>query len=441
MPPQRVPARALVISIAALAVPVTATLVAPEWQDEMGLLLWLTALVPAFLFAYYRGMRGVATALAGAMVVMVGTQTILQLSGDPLPPFELLLGIVAVLIGISVGIAAFAEILHRERNAAAAQALQDGLTGLPNRRHAEVFLTAQFAAAGRGRRLVVLLFDLDHFKKVNDAHGHAAGDDVIRAFAQILRRNTRRMDLAARFGGEEFVAILTDNEPEDALVYAERMRRELKELRFPWGGSVTVSIGAAAYAPGMGTWEVMLAAADRALYDAKAAGRDRIAVAPHFGADRQLERLVRRASTAPAAAKPGEHVVVVDDDPDVLRTLTAILRKSGYEVEATDDPHGLLRRWKNGAVKVDLLLTDIMMPAMNGLTLVDRMTQIRPGLRVIYMSGYIHRDVSWDGLPGEVVGMLEKPIEMDDLLGTVRAVLEKETDTVKTRGPGETDVD
>lgn len=428
--PRPVPARALWISLASLAVPVVAARVNPTWQDEQGVLVWMTALVPAFLFAYYRGLRGVAAALALAMVALTGTQIWLHLTGAPVPPFAALLALVAVFIGICIGLAVFAEVLHKERREAADVALQDGLTGLPNRRHAEVALAAHFAAAGRGRRLIVMLFDLDKFKDVNDSFGHHAGDDVLRAFAQVLKRNTRRMDVVARFGGEEFIAILTDNEPEDTLIYADRIRRELKELRFPFG-HVTVSIGAAAYEKGMGGWEVLVAAADRALYDAKDAGRDRIAVAPHFGAERQVERLVRRSGAMPVPrpeAAHKEHIVVVDDDPAVLRTTGAMLSQAGYQVETTDDPDKLLRRWQNGALRVDLLITDVMMPRMNGLTLVDRMHRIRPGLRVIFMSGYLHRDdVTWGGLPGEVVGMLEKPIEMEVLLGTVRAVLEKDT--------------
>ena len=273
-----VPARALVMSLAALAVPVTATLMAPDWQDELGLLLWLTALVPAFLFAYYRGMRGVATALAGAMVVLVGTQVILRLSGDPLPHFEYLLAIVVVLIGICIGIAVFAEVLHRERHAAAQSALEDPLTGLANRRHMEIFLDAQFAAAGRGRRLMVILFDLDQFKRVNDQQGHAAGDDVLRVFGEMLQRHTRRMDLTARLGGDEFIAILTDNDPQSALLYAERLRGEFQEHLFPWGHE-TVSAGAAAHVAGMSAWDDLVAAADRALYEAKEAGRNRLVVA------------------------------------------------------------------------------------------------------------------------------------------------------------------
>lgn len=423
--PKPVPLRAFGISLLALAVPVVIAIVRPEWQEDEGVLIWMTALVPAFLFAYYRGMRGVAIAVLLGMLALVGTQIYLYLTDSALPPFAVLLALVAVYIGTCIGIAVFSEILHKERNEAADAALLDDLTELPNRRHAEVFLAAQFAAASRGRRLVILLFDLDHFREINEQFGTAAGDEGLRAFAQILRRNTRRMDVAARFGSDAFLAILTDNEPEDTLIYADRIRREFKELRFAWGHG-TVSCGAAAWEPGMGSWEVLVAAADRALFDAKEAGRDRIAVAPHFGADRQVERLVRRAGVQPVPSG-GEHVVVVDDDPDVLRTAGATLNRAGYQVETTDDPEALLRRWRNGAVRMDLLITDIMMPKMNGLTLVDRMGQIRPGLRVVYMSGYLQRDVSWAGLPGEVVGMLEKPIEMETLLGTVRAVLDGET--------------
>ncbi len=168
--------------------------------------------MPAFLLAYYRGLRGVALALAGGMAVLALTQVAVLVLGKTAPNWYLLLAVVAVYVGVCIGIAVFAEILHRERRAAEQMALVDVLTGLPNRRHAEITLDAHFAAAERGIPLSVVMFDLDRFKEVNDRHGHDVGDAALRAFADVLRSNTRRMNLCARFGGEEFIVVLGNSE-------------------------------------------------------------------------------------------------------------------------------------------------------------------------------------------------------------------------------------
>lgn len=275
VPLRPVPARALWISLAALAVPVGFAFLAPGWQEDQGVLLWMTALVPVFLLAYYRGLTGVATAVAFGMAVLSVTQVAIVALELPPPNWALLTAVVAVYVGICIALAVFAEVLHRERHAAEAAALADELTGLPNRRHAEFILDMHFAAALRGRRLSVVLFDLDHFKTVNDEYGHAAGDRALRSFSALLKRHTRRMDLSARFGGEEFITILTDTDVADAVRFAERIREETTRLSIG-PITLTVSAGVAAFQGDMESWEILVAAADVALYSGKAEGRNRV---------------------------------------------------------------------------------------------------------------------------------------------------------------------
>ena len=420
-----VPLRALLLSVASLSVPVVAVLAFPSAvQEDQGMLIWLTSLVPAFLLAYYRGLRGVALAVAGGMAVLALTQVTVLLFGRAAPNWTLLLVIVAVYVGVCIALAIFAEVLHRERQAAEGLALVDVLTGLPNRRHAEVTLDAQFAAAARGRKLVVVLFDLDHFKQVNDRHGHEAGDTALRAFADILKRNTRRMDLSARFGGEEFLVVLTDIELRQVLILANRVREDIRAQRFDWG-QVTVSGGAAEYQDGMGSYEVLVAAADHALYAAKQAGRDRVEAAARVVADATpAPRAEPAAAPGAPAPRSAETILLVDDDLDMLRFVSRMLQRSGYRVEQTDDPEAVIRRYEGDTSGVDLLITDVMMPRMNGLTMVDRISKVFPQLRVIYLSGYLQGEVSWAGLPGAVVGFVAKPVGTE-LLGVVREVLDR----------------
>jgi diguanylate cyclase (GGDEF)-like protein/PAS domain S-box-containing protein len=175
-----------------------------------------------------------------------------------------------------------------ERKAAVARlerlARTDALTGVANRSHLFACATAEIRRAARYRRaLSVLMVDLDHFKRVNDEFGHAVGDVVLVEFAQICGRLLRAEDLIARYGGEEFVALLPETDGQGALAVAERLRDAASQIRIavaPASRRVTVSIGVASLRPGETAIETVLARADEALYDAKAAGRDRIVVAP-----------------------------------------------------------------------------------------------------------------------------------------------------------------
>jgi len=161
-------------------------------------------------------------------------------------------------------------------------AITDGLTGLHNRRYLDSHLVTLFErAASRDRPLSLMITDIDKFKTINDTHGHAAGDEVLRDFARRLRKNVRGIDLACRFGGEEFVVVMPDTEPHIAERVAERIRHEIESLPFTIGGGtqalkVTVSIGVASMIPGKDSVETLMKRADAALYEAKNTGRNRV---------------------------------------------------------------------------------------------------------------------------------------------------------------------
>ncbi len=272
-----IPLRALTLSFGALVVPVMATFWFPETSGDYELLLWLLALVPAFLLAYYRGWNGVAVAMLAGMVVLALVQ-VLVITFEIPTNWVLLLAVIAAYISIGLSIGLVSELLHQERARAERLALQDDLTDIPNRRLADLFLEKEFAAAQRGRELAVVLFDLDGFKGYNDRHGHAAGDEALRVFVDILRSRTRRMDLSARYGGEEFITILSGAGLDPAVRFAESIRQTLEGMtRVP---AFTVSGGVAVYDDAMESATDLVAEADRALYRAKADGRDRVAPAP-----------------------------------------------------------------------------------------------------------------------------------------------------------------
>ena len=168
----------------------------------------------------------------------------------------------------------------RLREALRSQSIVDGLTGLYNRRYLENVLERECRRAARSRRpLTVLMIDIDRFKQFNDTWGHEGGDVVLREFAALLRAQFRGDDIACRYGGEEFVVVLSDAEMDVAFRRAEELRTEVRQLvalyRQQPLGSITISVGIAALPEHGVTADELTSTADRALYEAKNAGRDR----------------------------------------------------------------------------------------------------------------------------------------------------------------------
>ncbi|MEY5097352.1 MAG: hypothetical protein RJA36_71 [Pseudomonadota bacterium] len=179
--------------------------------------------------------------------------------------------------------------MNRRELSAANQALErmahtDGLTGLCNRRQFERLAERELARASRQcESLCLLLFDVDHFKRINDSHGHDMGDQVLRAISRTAQGAMREHDLLARFGGEEFIALLPKTDLDQALVVAERLRNAIAgcwdAAALDAGMACTVSIGVARSRAGESDLPAMIKDADKALYQAKQAGRNQVCLA------------------------------------------------------------------------------------------------------------------------------------------------------------------
>ncbi|HEY0249985.1 MAG TPA: GGDEF domain-containing protein, partial [Kofleriaceae bacterium] len=155
-------------------------------------------------------------------------------------------------------------------------AITDELTQLPNRRALNERLELLAAEAARGRRFSVAIIDIDHFKKVNDTHGHAVGDQVLIAVAKTLRESIRRSDMIARMGGEEFCVIQTDIDVDLMTMLTERLRVAIENISEPL--SVTASFGVC-HSSKTREPTALLHYSDEALYAAKRGGRNRVVVA------------------------------------------------------------------------------------------------------------------------------------------------------------------
>jgi two-component system cell cycle response regulator len=160
-------------------------------------------------------------------------------------------------------------------------AVTDGLTGLHNRRYLDAHTKILFdRAAARNRPMSIMMTDIDRFKVINDTYGHGCGDHVLREFARRLRRNLRGIDLACRYGGEEFVIVMPDTDARVASLVAERVRGAIANAPFDCGDTdrlqVTVSVGVATTHEADRSVEDLVKRADVALYEAKNAGRNRV---------------------------------------------------------------------------------------------------------------------------------------------------------------------
>jgi diguanylate cyclase (GGDEF)-like protein len=168
----------------------------------------------------------------------------------------------------------------RERNEELERlSASDSLTGLSNRRVLTQRLSEELLRSQRqNHSFTVVMLDVDHFKKYNDAHGHPAGDEVLKRVANILRTSTRAGDCTARYGGEEFAVLLSGKGAEEATQLAERIRERVAEEEFT-AGRITISAGIAEFPDHGHTAEAVISSADEALYQAKRDGRNRVACA------------------------------------------------------------------------------------------------------------------------------------------------------------------
>ncbi len=179
----------------------------------------------------------------------------------------------------------YADRLRHNVQLSLEMAITDQLTGLHNRRYMSRHLDNLVAGAQKsGKPLAFLIMDIDHFKSVNDTYGHDIGDEVLRDFAGRISANVRGIDLACRYGGEEFVVVMPDTDFSFALTIAERLRKGVEETPFiisrdPSKLSVTISIGIAASLRDGDAADALLHRADQALYRAKREGRNRVVAA------------------------------------------------------------------------------------------------------------------------------------------------------------------
>lgn len=235
------PGRVLAVGLACLATASLASL-APAREGSHGL-VWILALVPVFMLAYYRGWRGAALAAAAGMLALVlGEIVFIRLMGNEVD-WRLFGAATAILVPITFGTGLLAELLGRQQAMALEMAYRDPLTNVANRRMLREHADKLLAGAGRdGTRVGFIFLDLIGFKRINDGLGHAAGDELLKQLSLRLVACCRRADIVARTGGDEFVVCAPGiASEEDLLSAARRLRDELGRSFHVSGRSVHVS--------------------------------------------------------------------------------------------------------------------------------------------------------------------------------------------------------
>lgn len=250
-------------------------------EASLTVFIWplLLPLVLHFLFGRRTGMLLSLTGLGAAALIAWYRFGLPETADEMVFAANLLLAAVVVL-GLSHVYERGRELTER---ALQTLAETDTLTGLPNRVLLEsTFDTFSARARRNGTPLTLLLLDLDHFKKINDSHGHSAGDEVLSTAAELMRRRLRGSDFLCRLGGEEFLALLPDTDLEHAEMIAETVRKRIQDTAIRFRGQeipLTLSIGIAELDRDEHNLDALLRIADKRLYLAKALGRNRVVTA------------------------------------------------------------------------------------------------------------------------------------------------------------------
>ena len=249
------------------------------------------------------------------------------------------------------------------------QATVDPLTGIANRQTVLTRVEEELSRAARYRRpLSLILVDLDHFKRCNDSHGHVAGDLILRTVATLLAENVRAVDLAGRYGGEEFLIVLPETDPDAAASLAEKLRRIVggSEIRLPDGEVVSVTLSAGV-AGGLGDvlrLDALVRDADAALYSAKALGRNQVYVFRETGDEGTVRRAPITAEARSRAIDVGKAAMQAAQDALIAtlagrpewagRPSTMIADASVALARAIDLPEGELERIRTASLLHDL---------------------------------------------------------------------------------------
>ncbi len=324
-------------------------------------------------------------------------------------------------------------------------AIHDPMTGLYNRLHLEAEIRDVWSWCERYKRpLTVVVIDLDHFKMVNDTHGHVVGDRVLKEFAGVLDKSSRASDIVGRYGGEEFIVILPNTDSDDALIYANRLLEKVRQHLFVEGEYdllLTLSMGIASATSEVmaeSTPEAVVEQADKAMYMAKRAGRNCVRLWSDRSEGGRIDAV--DLEEAPAAqvedartkSVNGE-IMVIDDDDDIRKLMSALLEREGYGTAGFADGEAALAALAANSGRYDLALIDIKLPGMDGIEMLKRVRSYDDTIVCIMISGYATVDNAISSMRRGAFDYIQKPCVRDQVLLSIGRAMEYRRALVENR--------
>ncbi len=329
--------------------------------------------------------------------------------------------------------------LLRTFNHIRSRMIHDSLSGLYDHQY---FQRSMRLAVENAREkdscMTLMLMDIDRFKNFNDSYGHFIGDEVIRDFARLIKGHSRDKDIVSRFGGDEFAMIMPDTPHEEARQVTTTLLEKVRAHVFKNCGhplSFTVSIGLATTRdPGISNVSSLFEAADAALYLAKKNGRNQYcsnhemtrAKSPVAAAVNIIGKAFKKTEAAPVEPeKNNGRILIVDDNQEILIMLEALLKRKKYYTDVALDGLQALEKIKAGPENIDLIISDINMPGMNGIELIQAVHNVDPNLVVILLTGFATVSNSMTALKAGAFRIIKKPFELDEMLNAVESGVER----------------
>ncbi len=312
-------------------------------------------------------------------------------------------------------------------NRARELAIRDSVTSVFNRRHIENQLEHAWKLADRyNYTMGVAIIDLDHFKQINDNYGHLAGDQLLREFGDVLKQVARATDVIGRYGGDEFVVVLSKLDGHAVAAFGERLLHAVRQhvfcektLRLHM--SCTLGVATSQQLEEPRDPQHLLQLADYALYAAKRAGRNRQAVwAPEMTATRATETEVPHGKPAAtpvvaAAAQPKGHILVVDDDELLCQLTARILKTQGYQAVTVQTGAEARARVAAQPGFFDVALVDLKLGPEDGLQVLDELKALEPYLAHVIITGYASLDNAVASLRHGAYDFVQKPFTAEHL--------------------------